>query len=536
MSRPPFRVVFAPYSRRALQRGANKLAALIRPTLGPLPRLVALERTSRSYAPELLDDGATIARRFLELPDADESTGAMLLRHAMWRVHEKVADGTATTAVLFQVILREANRYVAAGFNAMRLRAGLEQALVEVRKTLQQMARPLEGEDAIARVALSLCHDPELARYLGEAYDIVGPDGYVQIESSNTRGVDREYVEGVYWDTDWFTPYFVTDPTRQIVELDEPAVLISDLEIKKPEQILPVMEKVVRAGIKALAIIASAVSDEVLGLLVANHRAGVLKALAVRTPSYGMDRKGILADIAVLTGGRTLLEGAGEAVDRAQLEDLGRARRAWATARYFGLVGGRGDPIALRQRIASVRAELENLDDERDIEPVKKRLSKLMGGIATVRVGAATEAEMNARKELAERVATSLRTALKEGVVAGGGAALLACQKALTDLNLDGEERYGALILHRALEEPMRTIVANAGYDPAPILAQVQESPPGWGFDVRTGQVVDMFQAGIVDPYLTLATALESAVSGAAAAFTIDVVVRREKPDQSFNP
>jgi chaperonin GroEL len=536
-SKSPSRVVFAPRSRAALQRGVDQLANLIRPTLGPLPRWVALERVaSRKDPPELLDDGATIARRFLALPDANESTGAMLLRHTLWRVYEKVADGTATTAVLFQAIVREATRYIAAGYNAPRLRVGIEQGLAVVRQNLRQMARALEGEEQIARAALALCHDPELARFLGEAYDIVGPDGYVQINTSNKRGVDREYVEGVYWDTSWFTPYFITDPVRQIVELDDPAVLISDLQITTAEQILPVMEKVTKAGIKALAIIASNVSGDALGLLVANQRAKVLNALAVKTPSYGADRMGIMADIAALTGARVLLDVAKERVEDATLADLGRARRAWATAQYFGLAGGRGDPVALRQHIANVRAEIEQTTDAREKDQVRKRLSKLLGGIATIRVGGATEAEMNARKEVAERAATALRTALQGGIVAGGGAALLACQGALDKMPLDGDEGHGVRILRRALEEPIRAIVINAGYDPAPIVARVRESPAGWGFDARTGQIVDMFEAGIFDPLLTIDTALESAVSGAVMTFTTDVIVRRKKLLESVNP
>ncbi len=536
-SKSPSRVVFAPRSRAALQRGVDQLANLIRPTLGPLPRWVALERVaSRKDPPELLDDGATIARRFLALPDANESTGAMLLRHTLWRVYEKVADGTATTAVLFQAIVREAARYIAAGYNAPRLRAGIEQGLAVVRQDLRRMARSLEGEEQIARAALALCHDPELARFLGEAYDIVGPDGYVQINTSNKRGLDREYVEGVYWDTNWFTPYFITDPVRQIVELDDPAVLVSDLQITAAEQILPVMEKVAKAGIKALAIIASNVSGDALGLLVANQRAKVLNALAVKTPSYGADRRGIMADIAALTGARVLLDVAKERVEDVTLADLGRARRAWATAQYFGLVGGRGDPVALRQHIANVRAEVEQTTDAREKDQVRKRLSKLLGGIATIRVGGATEAEMNARKEVAERAATALRTALQGGIVAGGGAALLACQGALDKMPLDGDEGHGVRILRRALEEPMRAIAINAGYDPSPIIARVRESPPGWGFDARTGQIVDMFEAGIFDPLLTIDTALESAVSGAVMTFTTEVIVRRKKLLESVNP
>ncbi|MCC7352968.1 MAG: chaperonin GroEL [Anaerolineae bacterium] len=536
-SKPPSRVVFAPRSRAALQRGVDKLANLIRPTLGPLPRWVALERTaSRKDPPELLDDGATIARRFLALPDANESTGAMLLRHTVWRVYEKVGDGSATTAVLFQAIVREAARYVAAGYNAQRLRVGIDQGLAAVHKSLQQMAKPLEGEEQIAKAALALCQDPELARLLGEAYDIVGPDGYVQVNTHNRRGLDREYVEGIYWDASWFTPYFITDEVRQIVELDDPAVLVSDLEITKPEQILPIMEKVTKAGIKALAIIASNVSGDVLGLLVANQRAKVLGALAVKTPSYGADRIGIMADMAAITGGRVILDVAKERLEDATLEDLGRARRAWATGQYFGLMGGRGDPVALRQHIANVRVEIEKTADAREKDQVRKRLSKLMGGIGTIRVGGATEAEMNARKEVAERAAGALRTALQGGIVAGGGAALLACQEALAQMPLDGEEGYGVRILSRALEEPMRAIATNAGYEPAPIIARVRESPPGWGFDVRTGQIVDMLGAGIFDSLRILEAALDYAVSGAGVTFTTDVVVRRKKLLDSVNP
>jgi len=523
-------VVFQPRAHQALKGGVDALVNLLRPTLGPHPRVVALEHVAqRDKAPEILDDGATILRRILQLPNRDMDMGAMLLRHALWQLHQEVGDGTATAAVLFQALLREGMRYVTAGHDPMRLRQQMEQGLAAVRASLQAMARPLEGESRIAQAAEALCQDRELALLLGEIFDIVGAEGYVRVESGQHCGLEREYVEGVYWEEGWLSSSFATDPVRQEPTLNEPAILISDLHIKQAHQLAPVMARVVQAGIPSLLVIAGSVSDDALSILIANQKADKLGTLAVRAPSVGAQRSGILQDIAILTGGRVLTSVAGEEAHSAQLKDLGRARRAWANRHYFGIVGGRGDAHALRSRIQQVRAEIEGTEDADEQDKLRQRLGRLLGGVARLRIGASTQIELEARKAVAERAVATLRRALEGGVVPGGGAALLACQPALS-------ETVGARILSRALEEPLRVIAENTGYEPGSVVARVRSSPPGWGFDARRGQIVDLWQEGILDPAVVLQAAAETAVSGAVMALTTEVLVHRRKPPESLEP
>jgi len=522
-------VIFQPRACQALKQGVDELVNLLRPTLGPRARVVALERVAqRDRAPEILDDGATILRRIVQLPNRDIDMGAMLLRHALWQLHQEVGDGTATAAVLFQVILREGMRYVAAGNNPMRLRREMQQALATVRTSLQDMARPLEGESRIAQVAEALCQDRDLARLLGEIFDVVGAEGYVQVEGGRHRGLEREYVEGVYWEGGWLSSGFVTDPIHQQTALSEPAILISDLHIERAAQLAPVMDRVVQAGIPSLLVLAGSVSDDALTVLIANQ-ADTLRTLAVRAPSIGPQRTGILQDFAVLTGGQVLASAAGKKVRSAQLTDLGRARRAWATRDYFGIVGGRGDARALRRRIQQVRAQIERTEDAGDQDKLRRRLGRLLGGVARLRIGAPTRPELEARKAVAERAVATLRRALEDGVVPGGGVALLACQSAL-------RETVGSRILSRALEEPLRAIVENAGYEPGVVIARIRASLPGWGFDARTGQMVDVWQEGILDPAAVLQAAVNVAVSGAAMALTTEVLVHRRRSPKALEP
>ena len=523
-------VIFQPRAHQALKRGVDELVNLLRPTLGPRPRVVALERAAeRDRAPEILDDGATILRRIIQLPDRDMDMGAMVLRHALWRLHQEVGDGTATAAVLFQALLREGMRYAAAGHDPLHLRREMEQGLAAVRTSLQAMARQFEGQSRIAQVAEALCQDRELALLLGEIFDIVGTEGYVRVEGGRHRGLEREYVEGVYWDGGWLSSSFVTDPVRQETVLNEPAILITDLHIKQAGQLAPVMDRVLRTGIPSLLVIGGNVGDDALTILIANQKADKLGTLAVRAPSVGAQRAGILQDIAILTGGAVLTSSAGAEVHSAQLEDLGRARRAWATRDYFGIVGGKGDARALRNRIQQVRGEIERTEDTHEQDNLRQRLGRLLGGVAKLRIGAPTPAELKARKAVAERTVATLRRALQGGVVPGGGAALLACQPAL-------QETAGSRILSHALEEPLRVIAENAGYEPGAVVARVRANPPGWGFDARTGQIVDLWQEGILDPAVVLQAAVEVAVSGATMILTTDVLVHRRRPPKALEP
>jgi chaperonin GroEL len=485
-----------------------------------------------------LDDGATILRRLVQLPNPYTNMGAMLLRHTLWQVHKAVGDGTSTTAVLMQSIINQSARYLAAGGNVMSFRSGLKQGLFTTLAVLSQQARSLEGKTRLACVAEAACLDAEMAALLGEIFDIVGSDGYVQVRKGNGLGLEREYVEGVHWYEGYFSTHLATDLRKQEARLENPAILISDLRLSTAGELVPLLEQMVNSNQRSLLMIAQEVSGSALGLLVANHQAGKLKLLAVKAPSHGSNQAGILEDLAVLTGGRVVTRASGEGAQDVTLADLGNARMAWANASTFGVLGGRGDPLKLRQRIVHIRAELAAVKVAGDREKLRERLGKLQGGIAILQVGAASDTELEARKARAARAVEIIRLALARGVVPGGGTAYLACQTALLNLSaqFDEDEMFGIKVLARALEEPLRVIARNAGHDPTLAVNRVRAHPSGWGFDARTGQVVDMWVAGILDPTQVLQTALEAAVSGAAMALTTEVLVHRRQPKMTFEP
>jgi len=536
-------VVFQPKTYKYLKRGTDQIVEAIRPTLGPLPRIVAIEKFRGKENPEFFDDGATIARRIVQIKPRGCDVGAMLIRHALWEMHLEVGDGSTTMGVMYQVILSEAIRSVTEfGCNAMLLRLGLEKGLKAVLDTLHQEAIPLMGKGNIANIARGMCQgDIEMADIMGEIFDIVGPEGMIVVEGWNKWGLEREYIEGTYWNlSGWFSRLFVTDHAYKRTIFEDAALLISDLAIKDPGQLVPVLEKCVKAGVKRLVIIAKEVSDSVVGLLYNNIQAKTIETMAVRTPRIlEMDRVAVMEDIAVLTGGRIFYAAANHNLEDFQVEDLGHARRAWATESQFGIYGGKGDLRIIRQHIATVQGILKNVDKKEEFEKreMQKRLGRLLGGTAILRVGALTDTEREVRKEVAERAVTGLRTAIRGGVVPGGGVALLNAQSALTGLPSQHEDETRAYkILARALEEPLRTIAKNAGYSPDVIIDKVKSSPKGCGFDAQNGKIVDMKQSGILDSTIVLEKALEVAVSGAAIALTTDVIIHHKKPMETVEP
>ncbi|MCS6847616.1 MAG: chaperonin GroEL [Anaerolineae bacterium] len=533
-------VTAQPQTYLHIQIGADLIANVIRPTLGPRPRLVAIERLKRTDPPEFLDDGATIARRIIEIQPRGNDVGAMLIRHALWRMHTQAGDGAATMAVMYQSILREGICCVTRGCNAMLLRTGLEKGLAAVLTHLRQSAMPLIGKQHITKMAEGLCQgDYEMAALLGEIFDIVGSDGLIVVEGSDGRGLEREYLEGTYWKlSGWFSRLFVNDVAQKRAMLEEAALLISDLDVQEPQQLIPVLEKCVKAGVKKLVIIARNVSNRVIGLLVSNNHAKTIQALAVRTPRIGeMERVAAMEDIAALTGGRIFYSAAHSSFEDFRPEDLGRARRVWATESLFGIYGGKGDPRQIRKHIARIRARLIDADDERDKADLQDRLGRLHGGTVILRVGGVHTVEREARKGMAERAVKILRNAIAGGVVPGGGVALLNTQSALMGLPASNEEEaFAYKILARALEEPMRAIAANAGYAPEEIVAKAKSLPSGWGFNACSGHIVDMKQAGILDSVHTLQKALEIAVGGASIALTTDVIVHHRMPVESLEP
>jgi len=540
MRRPSARpgILFGPPARAALRRGVDSLAETVRSTLGPTPRTVAVQDVLSGRPIEVLDDAATILRRIIEIPDHYANMGAMMLRHATWKTFEAVGDGGATTAVLFQAIMRHVAPYVEAGGDAVALRRHLERGLAVATAALGDQARPLDGPDEIARAAETLCHDPELAKMLGEIFDIIGTDGYLQIEDGYAPCLERKYVEGVHWGEGYLSPYFNTDELAQEARLELPMVLISDLRLTRAEELVPLLDHLVEARCPGLLLIADEVSGGALQLLLTNHRQGVLRSVAVTAPSHEPHRARILEDLAILTGGRVVTKESGQRAAHVALPDLGRVRQAWANDSNFGFYGGDADPAPVRRRIAEVKAELAAATTEDDQEHARRRLGKLVGGVAILYVGALTGGQQQARKDLARRTATAVRLALRDGVAPGGGVAYLACQEALQARGtpLSADERVVACALSAALQEPLAVIAANAGYTHQIVVARVKASPPWWGFDALTGQFVDMWSAGIVDPVPVLRTALESAVSGAAMALSSDVLVHMQAPLTKAKP
>lgn len=534
-------VTLQPRTYQDILHGTNLIANAIRPTLGPLPRLVVLERLKRTEAPEFLDDGATIARRIIQVEPRGSDIGAMLIRHALWQMHQEAGDGATTMAVLYQAILREGIRYVTQfDCNAMLLRAGLEKGLSAVLDCLRREAGPLTGKLNIEKIAGGMCQgDLEMAKMMGEIFDMVGPDGMIVVEGWNKLGLEREYIEGTYWKlSGWLSRLFVTDKADKRAVFDGAALLISDMDIKDPHQLVPVLERCVKAGIKKLVIIARSMSDAVIGLLVNNNQAKTIETLAVRTPK-GMEigRVTSIEDLAVLTGGRIFYAAAYTSFDAFQVTDLGHARRAWATESLFGVYGGKGDPRQIRKHIAAVRGMLSSAEGEHDKGELQARLGRLHGGTVILRVGAIHETEREARKAIAERAVTGIRHALLGGVVPGGGSALIHAQAAVMGLPVEHDDDAMAYkILARALEEPMRAIARNAGYVPDVIVEKVKAAPDGCGFDAITGRIVEMRQTGILDALIVLEKALQIAVSGAAMALTTDVIVHHRKPVESLEP
>ena len=534
-------VVAQPRTYRALRRGLNLLANAVRPTLGPLPRLVLMEKLRREFAPDILDDGATIARRIIQINPRSQDVGAMLIRQALWKMHTEAGDGAVTMAVMYQVIVNEGIRYITVmGHNAMLMRHGLEQALPAVLAHLRQNVTPLTRKEHFAAVALGLVqNDRELADMLGEIFDIVGTEGLIVVEKGNRSGLDREYVDGTFWNiSGWFSRRMITDAAEERTIFEDAALLISDIELKEPEELIPTLEKCVKAGIKKLVIVAAGVGDRVIGLLVNNNKAKTIETIAVRTPRVGeKEHVAAIEDLAVLTGGRPFYSATKRQFMDFDVADLGYARRVWATRSQLGLFGGKGDPRKIRQHQIALRAQLPLAELDFDERMLRERIGRLAGGTAILRVGGFTEAEIEARTATAERAVTSLRGAVKSGVVVGGGAALVAARAALADLPAaNDDEAIAHRILARALEEPLRTIAKNSGANADVVADHVKSSPPDFGFEARTRQIINLREAGIMDSVDTLTKAVEIAVRGAAMALTTDIIIHQAEPLESLEP
>jgi chaperonin GroEL len=533
------RVRFDLEAQMAIKRGFDVLANVAQATLGPIGGIVAIERMSaRNKSPELLDDVATIARRVIEVRGPFENMGAMLARHLAWNVREEVGDGSATALILAQTVISEALRYTAAGHNAMDLWRGIKKGHDHLGVRLDELAQPLEDPESIISLATAIVRDKELGRFIEEVFDIVGPHGHVEVRGAYGRKSDREYVEGVYWDSGWVSPYFADKDNELQATVDRPYILLTDHKLENVQDVLPVMEAVRKAGGKGLVIISYDLKGSALNLMVTNNARGTMRLLGLKAPRYGEMRTGILQDMALSTGARVIREEAGESLSRVRIQDLGRAQYVVCNRATFTIVGGMGNPQAIREHIQTLRESRALLQDKRDQENLDQRIGKLLGGTAILHVSGQTEAERDHRKELAENAIHVVRLGLQGGIVPGGGSAYVALLPVLDELELDENEAPALDILRRALVAPLQCIARNGGYDPGPVLAHVREAPYGWGFDVTRGKVVDMLEANIVDPLPMMRTALDHGLSVATMAITTDALVYRSYRDETpeFNP
>lgn len=514
-----------------MQRGINKIIAGIRPTLGPTGGVVAVEQVLKDKLPEMLDNGATIARRVVELPHRDEDVGAMYVREFLWNVQEQVGDGTATAAVLFQKIYNEGLRYQAAGGNTMRLRKFLEEGMRVILDELDGMTLQVEGKEQLAQVAETVCHDAELAAMLGEVYDIIGAYGRLELRKGRTHSIRREYLEGIYWEKGLLSRRMILDGDDAMVKLENPAILITDLAVEDPRELLPAITAAAKGGAKSLVLVVEKLSEVAIGMLLSNKDPNKFRVVAVQTPGTGKQAQiAALQDMAILTGGRAITKDAGGKISAVKFEDFGHARRITANMRVFRIMGGKGDARKLRSHVAALREGYQNVADLEAREQLRVRISKLLGGTATIWVGGPSEYFIEQRKELAEHTAAAVRGALMEGVLPGGGVALYNCKAALENIartEADVDRRAAYRMLSQALEEPIRTIIRNAGFDDSEKLAEVQLHEPGYGFDVFAEQATDMATAGIVDVTSAIRAAAFYAISSAALALTVDVLVHR---------
>jgi chaperonin GroEL len=535
------RVVFQPGARQGIQRGIQQIVDAVRPTLGPLPRQVAFHQLVANKMPEMLTKGGVIARRIIALPDRDEDMGAMLARHMLWRLHENYGDGTATAAILLADIYNQGVTYITAGGNAIRLRHFLEAGQQLILNELDAQTVWLTGKQRLAALADSVCGDPPLARLLGEIFDIIGEHGQLEIRPLRSRELQRDYLEGMAWKAQLFSRDMYTDRVRLRTQLEDAAVLITDLRVDEANQLVPALEAAAQAGRRSLLVIAAHLAPAAIALLLLNSRDPErFQAVAVRTPGpERSDEIAALEDLAVLTGGRPFVQAAGDTLTGVTAADLGRARRVWVDRERFGVIGGRGDPRRLRTHVAALRQALALSHDADTRRRLQERIGQLMSGVATLRVGGPTEVEIETRKRLAEETAGALRAAIRSGVLPGGGAALLACRPLLRrqmDVARDPDERAAYRILSRAVEAPARTIAQNAGYDASEVIAGLRSNTSGMGFDVLSGQAVNMEAVGILDVAEVHKAAVIGAIATAATALTIDVLVHHKKPAEATEP
>src|SRR5687768_12229512 len=521
-------IKFEEEARRGLEAGVNRLANAVRVTIGPKGRNVVLDK--KWGAPTITNDGVTIAKE-IELEDPWENMGAQLVKEVASKTNDVAGDGTTTATVLAQAMIKAGLQNVAAGANPMSIKRGIEKAVSAAVDSIKSQSRDVEGRDQIAHVAsISANNDPEIGEMVAEAMDKVGKDGVITVEESNTFGMELELVEGMQFDKGYISPYFVTDQDSMETVLEDPYILLAQQKISTVRDLLPVLEKVMQAG-KPVVIISEDVEGEALATLVVNKIRGTFTSVAVKAPGFGDRRKAMLQDIAILTGGQVISEEVGLKLESVGLEMLGRARKVVVSKDNTTVIEGAGDASEIKGRIDQIRAEIDRSDSDWDKEKLQERLAKLAGGVAVLKVGAATEVELKEKKHRIEDSVSATRAAVEEGVVPGGGTTLVRAREAVEALELDGDELAGARTVATALDAPLRWIAQNAGHEGGVVIDRVRNEKPGHGLNAATGEYVDLLKDGIIDPTRVTRSALENAASIAALLLTTEATVV-DKPEE----
>jgi chaperonin GroEL len=513
-------------ARRSLEAGVNKLADAVKVTLGPKGRNVVIEK--KFGAPTITNDGVTIAKE-IELEDHFENMGAQLVKEVATKTNDVAGDGTTTATVLAQAMVKEGLRNVAAGANPMGLKKGIDKAVAAAVEAIKKLSKTVDGKEEIAQVATISAADTTIGDTIANAIDRVGKDGVVTVEESNTFGMELEFTEGMQFDKGYLSPYFVTDQERQEAILSDPYILFMNSKISSVHDMLPVLEKVMQSG-KQLLIVAEDVDGEALATLVVNKIRGTFNSVAVKAPGFGERRKAMLQDMAILTGGTVISEEIGLKLDSVTLDLLGRAKKIIISKDNTTIVDGAGTDTEVKGRVAQLKREIEDTDSDWDREKLQERLAKLAGGVAVVKVGAATEVELKEKKHRIEDALSATRAAIEEGVVPGGGTALIRARSAIDKLELTGDEATGAALVRKALEAPLYWIATNAGLEGSVVVQQVEKEKGNKGMNAATGEIVDLVKAGVIDPAKVTRSALQNAASIAALLLTTEALVA-DKPE-----
>jgi chaperonin GroEL len=520
---PPKKLAYSDEARKSLRIGIETLADAVKVTLGPKGRNVVLDK--KIGPPQVCSDGVTIAKE-IELPDAFENMGAQLLKEAATKTNDAAGDGTTTSIVLAQAIINEGFKNVTAGSNPLAIKRGIEKAVNTVVEELKKMSQLVETRERIAQVASLSAHEDAIGQTIAEAMEKVGKDGVITVEESKGLSDEIEYVEGMEFDRGYISPYFITNPDRMEAVIEDATIIITDKKVSAVADLLPALEKLLQSGKKDVVIIAEDVDGEALATLVVNKLRGTLNVLAVKAPGFGDRRKAMLEDIATLTGGTVISEETGRKLDSTTLEDFGQARRVSSTKDNTTIVEGHGSESAIQARINQIKTQIEDTTSEYDREKLQERMAKLSGGVAVIKVGAATEIELKERKARVEDALSATRSAVEEGIVPGGGVALVRAQRALSSVTgLSEDETVGISIIRKALEQPLKLIVENAGYEGAVVLNQVKQQADDYGYDAEVGEFGPMLERGIVDPTKVTRSALQNAASVAAMVLTTESMI-----------